>query len=521
MRTVPTSNGLEWESDGSCYLDAIPSTGRRDTPMALEEIMIAVLSGGMVWRTWHPAMSQTHDLRQFAGVMGIQTAVGVVLRYIHKRGTHAVDGLYAIEAGDNLPPAIAAAVLSAVAAQPLPEPPTVANAAPMILARIVDDGGEGGGRPQPRMGRNDIERAVGDYLRQFVAGEEPALHAAGVNRARILLALAQRLWTPETLTAVGAVERLDRLYDLNSLAVLWHELRPATTYRVGKADIQPPAVTRGSAWQEALSWSVRRIPADAARFFAGFRATDESWDLTLQLPQVDPQRADAVANGLLREARERQVYSASGQFALALPDHLPWRTAGIVALAIHAQADGLWVAGLTARSERTASWWWQPEMSTETTLQHTLTPLGLVHATLAAFWHDLVVAGDEVIVQAGGRARLGTAASRDGNRSRRGAGNPVVTLPRRSVHYTGHREWGTAEDREIVTRRSHGVRGHLRQLPDRWSRSTEAEGEAREWGFVLPDGYTFVRPHVRGGHDHDPAPVIAKARGLQTLSALL
>ena len=83
------------------------------------------------------------------------------------------------------------------------------------------------------------------------------------------------------------------------------------------------------------------------------------------------------------------------------------------------------------------------------------------------------------------------------------------------------RSAGTPEDREIVTRRSHGVRGHLRQLPEAWSSSLAAEGEAREWGFVLPDGYTFVRPHVRGGHDHDPAPVIAKARGLQTLSALL
>ena len=57
--------------------------------------------------------------------------------------------------------------------------------------------------------------------------------------------------------------------------------------------------------------------------------------------------------------------------------------------------------------------------------------------------------------------------------------------------------------------------------PEGWSRSLDAEGEAREWGVVLPDGFTFVRPHVRGGHDHDPAPVVAKARGLQTLSALL
>lgn len=96
-----------------------------------------------------------------------------------------------------------------------------------------------------------------------------------------------------------------------------------------------------------------------------------------------------------------------------------------------------------------------------------------------------------------------------------------MVLPRRSIHYSGHREWGTAEERDIITRRSHGVRGHLRELPEGWQRSEAAEGEAREWGFVLPEGYTFVRPHVRGGHDHDPAPIVARARGLQTLSALI
>lgn len=103
----------------------------------------------------------------------------------------------------------------------------------------------------------------------------------------------------------------------------------------------------------------------------------------------------------------------------------------------------------------------------------------------------------------------------------RGADDLTVVLPRRVVHYSGKVEWSSPEDREIIVRRTHGVRGHLRILQEGWRCSEEAECEARDWGFVMPEGYTFVRPHVRGGHDDGLEPVIAKARGLQTLGTLL
>jgi hypothetical protein len=79
------------------------------------------------------------------------------------------------------------------------------------------------------------------------------------------------------------------------------------------------------------------------------------------LPEVDEHHADAIAAGLIREAREWRVCEAVGQFVLMLLPHLPWSQTPITALvihaqAIHAQADGLWVAGLMAQNERTASW---------------------------------------------------------------------------------------------------------------------------------------------------------------------
>ena len=140
-------------------------------------------------------------------------------------------------------------------------------------------------------------------------------------------------------------------------------MRQGFTSRIGKADVKPiSAVASGSQWMEALNWTHREIRSDAARFFGGFRATDTTWRLMLHVlrsTSVTPMPSPLGSS----TARERQVYEAVGQFVLLLPHHLPWSQTPIKALAIHAQADGLWVAGLTAQNERTASWWWQPEMT--------------------------------------------------------------------------------------------------------------------------------------------------------------
>jgi len=37
MKIVPASNGLEWEDDGNCYLDAIPLPPRNTRPLTIKE----------------------------------------------------------------------------------------------------------------------------------------------------------------------------------------------------------------------------------------------------------------------------------------------------------------------------------------------------------------------------------------------------------------------------------------------------------------------------------------------------
>ncbi|MFN8468252.1 MAG: hypothetical protein U0X20_22020 [Caldilineaceae bacterium] len=516
MKNLTASNGLEWESDGTAYLGAIPLEEHRREPMTVNEVLNA-LRNGMQWHDLTPDLPAHENTRGLAAVGGINEGLGVIVRFVYKSGTtHAVDSLYAIEARDFLPGPIASSVLAAVTAQPLPETICYTNMAPTVLAfhdepEMVDPPGV------ERLNRQALEDHIARYIRAICAGEpDLPVPAGAVNRARFWLGLSAAAWQPANLRQIAAAD-LASAVRLDSLAMVWPQLRPKFTYRVGTADIRPATAITGSPWAEALCWSKRGIAPEAARFYAGFPVTEESFNMMSQTPEADERHADAVAAGLLREARERQVYLASGQFVLVLPKHLPWAQTAVAALAIHAQEAGLWVAGLTVRGERSATWWWDPGMTTQALDQHTMGAKPLVHLTLAAFWHDLVVTGDEVIVTPGREPR--PFAERKNRRGVRGAGDPVVVLPRRIVHYSGRYEWSSAEDQEIIARRSHGVRGHLRVLQEGWSRSEQAESEAREWGFILPDGYTFVRPHIRGGHS--PEPVIAKARGLQTLSALV
>lgn len=519
MRTVPTSGGIEWDSDGSAYLDAMPLPGTRRTSLRLAEVVEAVQ--WMVWQKWQPEMSPYAKLRGFTGILGINQSAGLVLRYIHKSGVNALDALYTIERMDELPPAIAGGVYGALSAMPLPEETTYVSGVPSIYARYTAGAAQADAAAK-RLNRKEIDRCVTDYLRGIADNQPQPTPAGAINCARFWVDLSAALWRPDMLRLLGAVEDMSRLTSCNELAVLWLSAHPSTTFRIGKIEVRPPIIPHGSAWSEALTWTVNSIPAAAIRYFGGFRATDESWSVMGSTPEIDAQHAHAVAASLIREAETRRAYVAVGQFVLDLPDHLPWHTTPIRAFAIQAQADGLWVAGLTARGERTASWWWSPQMRDGFDLrQHTMQANPLAHVTLAAFWHDLVVGGDQVILN---EATVRPAQS-DNNQTRRDGARrgPEVTLPRRTshIHLSGRRQWSSDADRELITRRSHGVRGHLRHLPEGWQRHDQVEDTALAWGFVVPDGYTFVQPHTRGGHDHDPQPVVARARGLQTLSLLI
>lgn len=64
----------------------------------------------------------------------------------------------------------------------------------------------------------------------------------------------------------------------------------------------------------------------------------------------------------------------------------------------------------------------------------------------------------------------------------------------------------------------------MRRLAENWKRSSEAEETARAYGIVLPDGFTFVRPFLRGGDENEEEPsaprIVIRSRGLASLISL-
>jgi hypothetical protein len=155
-------------------------------------------------------------------------------------------------------------------------------------------------------------------------------------------------------------------------------------------------------------------------------------------------------------------------------------------------------------------------------------------AAAAALWHDLVV----------GVPRPASAARRRAaplNREREGeAGEVLPSQPVQETFWRLPRSFQVATDEEAEepeveweepevlrrwSRAAHVVRGHLRRLPEGWKAHPEALRLAEGFGMVVPEGFTFVRPHIRGGRAVPPGPetppeIPAVARGLASLMLL-
>ncbi len=206
-----------------------------------------------------------------------------------------------------------------------------------------------------------------------------------------------------------------------------------------------------------------------------------------------------------------------------MPDDYPLRAWDADILRVWAEPAGLWVAVANDRGRPIASFGWRPgEPLAPWVVMEGLRPL--VDATLAALWRDLRVAGEESVPVTGddGRERR---PRRQGKSSRRQRASRRTLPGRRSRRLRGRRQWGADEERAVIRRRGHGVRGHLRRLQSGWQAGQEARQAAKEFGVLLPDGFTFVRPYYKPGQDADggeaPAEVVVHSRGLATVMALL
>jgi len=453
------------------------------------------------------------------------------LIFTYPRGDDAVQALYRIEESEgSLPHPLAAAVLAAVQSRMLPcTAPGLFGAAVAAVRQPQETCG-------PRYNRRELEALAERALAVLAGGEATDLPMPGsaVDAARLWLILGRRLWDPAArrsllglLRGVDGVALAPRTRLAAQLAAGWLDLQGIRETTVAGAPLALPAWPAASLsfWLQVLALELAAAPPDALVFLLGGRlpwfAPEDDVQLRRLATGVDLELARGITAGLLAEARAYAVYAPAGAFTLELPGEHPL-AALAPRLRVWLTADRLWCAP-EGRQGALGLIQWRPDRpwlgaGPGGPLAPLLEPL------LAALWHDLHVAGPEVLPEARSPRAVPQAAPREVSAPRPSAGAHSLALPAaRPVHLAGTRAWGEAAERERIRRQAHGVRGHLRRLQSTWQAGGEAASHAREFGLALPQGFTFVRPHVRGGNAVGagviPTPI--RARGLATIMTLL
>ncbi len=471
-------------------------------------------------------------LRSRQGMVGSHARL--IVRFSYPHGMDPLDALYTIEEheqrlGSSLPAILIGQILGALRGLHRRLPSEHITQIAYILGKTCET--VPGTGPSRRLSHRDIEalaqKALGYLLSVPTEDRHEFVPATPVNRARFWLTFAQRLWRPYVLKRLASHPPNDeaRWQEFHGLA----QIAGLHLYLSGKdhvvvEGISIPTADPPFAWLQVVEWTAGEIPPAALQRFApsGIRPL---WpDISLSRKSRDKEltaRALAIAEAFLEEANRRGRFAPTGFFYLSLPPQVPLARWGVTGLRVWASPSGLWVQALGEGETAGPVFEWTP-----TTLPRAivLSPhvLPLVHATLAALWHDLRVAREKAFPA---RQRKTHGPERKKERKERARS---TRLPRTVYTLSGRRTWGREED-HVVMRRAHTVREHLRRLPPNRHPSEEARRRARAFGYILPQGYTFVRPHVRGqGREAEAKEASSRvaeqpitAQGLVTLVALL
>lgn len=370
-------------------------------------------------------------------------------------------------------------------------------------------------------------RELRELVREFVTsdGDYVAVRrpASPVDMARYLLLCGKTLWDGEVMQSL-AVEQI-MAPSFVQVARNWSKLVGGARFTYQGEQFRAASnleITQD--WSETAAVLGAGMPSSVLKYFCAIPRDDDSTRIIIRdgpvlVDDVDHDLRRGICVGLLRDAQANRVYTASGEFTLLLPEHYPLRKVGIHAIMVSAQPDHLFFAVLDHRGYRSPVFAWRPNEEDYNEHDENVSQL---YMTMCALWHDLLVAGETVFVQTNGRSASKPAprsiSKQHGKRAR------VLNLPRkRTVYLTGKRQWGTEQDR-AAQRAAHGVGMHLRKLAEGWQRSSQAEVNAAEFGVVLPDQYTFVKPYIKGRGEVDesqPVETYAKARGLNTVMVFL
>ena len=536
MRQIPPLGGLALGVEGGPQLDIIPIGGTRLSPKAI----LARVREEIVGHQWLP-LSQGPPFPGTRNMEGFYSAGNnFSVRLSWPRGMKALDALYDIERVEwrEIPPWLLSSLYLVHRGMEAGVPAERLAAGIHVMISLMSTGGS---QPEgySRLNSREIGRLAEDLIQRPTL--DINLPAGSVDRARFWLAVSHALWredvmrrmaettfSPQALGDAAAYIGPIRLM-LSAVAGLRFAVaREARVQIRGVGIVASTEMSQVLAWPQALEWVAGDISPEALRWISqGYFPHEEPRvdDLSIQSP-ISAALMQGMADALLEEARENAAYIPYGQFTLRLPSDNPLAPWGVKRLRVWAEPDRLWVQFVGKGSKaRGASLEWRPDRPMRPfVISEDSGAVAAAHLVLAALWHDLVTAATAALpeqdqeppkdmvaeVQARERAR------REGHA--RGRGRSYRTLPRKKVRIRGRRDWSTAAERKRIMRR-HRVSGHLRQLPAGWHASEEAQRWARRYGFIVPQGYTFVRPHMRGSDERDVETVVV-ARGLEALMLL-
>mgnify|MGYP000395085957 CR=1 FL=1 len=518
MRRVETSGGVVFGRSVRPNIDIIPLPGiRSDDPV--RELRERLPREPLTW-TIDRRMAAQYPA-DWVSLLGITQDARVAIRLVRPRSVSVLDALRMIEDDEHADGAdiygdmIAALLVAARVIERHGETPlaaTAAMAAAMMSRRYVFAPAEDLGAPLSSKRIDEMAAMIHDAY--------PPLRRA-TDLARVTLALARELWTPRRLQEAPQIGD-EALIGAATIASIDLALRAEPSVEIAGVRLAIGQEAMPLAWLQTVELLRGGIDAATLRSLAPdgklpARGARAYIDLSGEADRAD--MINGLAASLIREADEQAAFVPFGTFRLRVPDELTvLREAGIGSCTISANPDWLWVRVHGDEDGGIFRWTAQNGVEQLIVMRGYAAWLNLA---LAALWHDLRVAGEESIVPREKTQQRSTGARSEAAARPAQKSEAMRVLP--SFHVTGRREWSTAVERAAIARRVHGVRGHLRRLPETWTRSADATAFAREYGLVLPDGFTFVRPHMRGvdGAPATPEAVTVRSRGLASVMALL
>ena len=539
MRQFSASGGLEFgHPNTGPWIDIIPLEARHKT-LPAAALLKRVREGfqGMQWMSLKemPAVF----IKGMAGFVGFNAELAV--RFAYPRGMKPLDALYAIELvdGNQIPPWLLAAtyiVLRGMEKGAKNE--MLAMGLHLILAAMSAGTTGREYRGYSRLSGREIKNLAEQLVTRPT--EFAQLPTGAVDQARFWLYFSRLLWQENHLRRMATTEFSAKALHLDGEATHLNSIRfmlamvsglaPAISNRAhivvrGVELITPSEFALVLAWPQALEWNAGGISPEALRWISQGRFPDpkppmDDFSIRGDLAQ---DLAQAAADALLEEAEANAIYTPYGQFRLRLPDDSPLAPWGVKHLRVWAEPDKLWVQFVgQGKNAYGPSVEWRPGRPLrEFVIGANTGAVAAANVTLAALWHDLVTAAEAALPEEGKEPAARAVRDAEQRRSQRRArrGRSYRKIPRVRVRLRGRRDWGGEAEQRVIRAR-HKVTGHPRRLPPGWKASPVALRWAKAHGRIVPKGYTYVRPHIRGGEAKKAMETVVRARGLETIITL-